>query len=200
MKRSNLWSDETLGFVVKILIIFSWSWNFPSYAAWRKQKDSVKVVRDPSQQKYLLASTWKWKKCRFFASAPPSSPFLILKIINLYLAEEINIRQSFQSLIGPRGGNIIKHCRDIEGLQFRIETMRVSADEGTTTFLRWLQGKENIFVFHRTKWKLNVCSCWSHRWLKGPTIFFKMSSSISQRPRQRPGAGGWNNGWQIKGI
>lgn len=62
MKRSNLWSDETLGFEVKILIILSWSWNFPSYAAWRKQNDSVKVVRDPSQHKYLLASTWKLNK------------------------------------------------------------------------------------------------------------------------------------------
>lgn len=86
------------------------------------------------------------EKSWFFASAPP--PFsLFVKIISLYLAEEINIYQCFHSLIGPWGRKIIKHCWELEGLQFRIETMRVSADEGTTTFLRWLWAKENIFCF-----------------------------------------------------
>ncbi len=156
----------------------------------------------------------KIRKCRFFASAPPSSPFsFFLKIIHLYLAEEINICRRFQSLIGPQGRNIIKHWWEIEGLQFRIETMRVSADEGTTTFLRWLQAKENIFVFNWTKWKLNVCSCGSHWWLKDPTMFLKLSlkcTATSHRGNylvpgrdsdpEQEWAGEWNDGCQIRGI
>lgn len=77
------------------------------------------------------------KLAAFFASAPPPSPVsLFLKMICLYLAEEINIHQCFQGLIGPWGRNIIKHCSEPEGLQSGIEMMRVSADDDTTTFLR----------------------------------------------------------------
>lgn len=100
-----------------------------------------------------LTTLVTWEKIEIqidsLSSSPPSAQSsLSFSKPWLYLAEETNIHQCFQRLIAPWGRNIIKHCRELQRLQFGMGAMRVSADIPQTT---QRQRKHSSFVIGQSE-------------------------------------------------